>query len=100
MGRKRKAPRETDPLSVIPIQYNKKDFEERNRTIIDFTTAIRFRNRDVNHKELSKEDVTQQYTLTILQEYATTKAQCFELLGQVRLFPTPQSVCYVAKAQF
>ena len=88
MGRKRKTPRETDPLRIMPLHYTKRDFEERNRTIVDFTRSIRSRNRDVNHIELSKEDVAEQFTLEVLQQYATTEARTFELLGQVSLFAT------------
>ena len=91
MGRKRKTPRESDPLRIIPVHYTKQHFEELNRTIIDFADAIRSRNRALRQRELSKDDVAQQFTLAVLQQYAT-EARSFELLGQVSLFPTCQLV--------
>ena len=72
-----------DPLGVIPFHYTKQQFEERNKAIIDFSEAIRSRNRLMIQRELSKEDVAQQFTLAVLEQYATTETQCFELLGQV-----------------
>ena len=86
MGRKRRTARETTGQGVLPIYYTKLDFEQRHQTIIDYTEAIRSRNRDTNQRELSKDDVAEQYTLAVLQEYATTEPECFELLGQVSYY--------------
>ena len=83
MGRKRRNPEEATELGIIPIHCSKRDFEERNKSIIDFTEALRARNRNLNGRELFKNEVTSQYTLTILQEYATVDPRSFELLGQV-----------------
>ena len=54
---------------------------------IDFSTALRSRNRDVNRSKLTKEEVTQQYTLAVLQEYSTADSERFELLGEVHFHP-------------
>ena len=83
MGRKRKAARETTGQDVLSIYCTKIDFVQRNKTIIDYTEAIRSRNRNINQRELSKEEVSEQFTLAVLEEYATTEPGCFELLGQV-----------------
>ena len=83
MGRKRKTPRETTGQGVLPIYYTKVDFEQRNRTIIHYTDAIRTRNQDINQRELSKDEVGEQFTLAVLQVYAPTEPECFELLDQV-----------------
>ena len=82
MGRKRKAARETTGQDILSIYYTKIDFEQRNKTIIDYTEAIRSRNRNINQRELLKDEVTEQFTLAVLGEYATEPG-CFELLGQV-----------------
>ena len=83
MGRKRRAARETTRQDVLPVQYNKTDFEQREKTVIDYTEAIRSHNRNINQRELSKDDVSEQFTLAVLEEYATTEPKCFELLDQV-----------------
>ena len=83
MGRRRIRKRETNAQDVLPIHVSKLDFEQQTKTIIDYTKAIRSHNRDTNQRELSKVEVTQQFTLAVLSEYATTETRCFELLGQV-----------------
>ena len=83
MGRKRRAVRETIGQGVLPVHYTKANFENSKETVIQYTEAIRSRNRDTNQRELSKAEVTEQYTLAVLEEYATTEPKCFELLGQV-----------------
>ena len=83
MGRRRRTAKETTGQGVLSVYYTKTDFEQRSQTIIDYTIAIRSRNRDINHRELSKDDVAEQFTLAVLREYATTEPGCFELLGQV-----------------
>ena len=57
------------------------DFGQRNKTIIHYTEAIRSRNRNTNQRELSKNDITEQYTLAVLREYAMTESKSFELIG-------------------
>ena len=83
MGRKRKTPREFDALSIIPIRFSKQDFEERRKNVIDFTEAIRSRNRNKNQLELSREDVAGQYSLAILREYAADDPKSVQLTAQV-----------------
>lgn len=83
MGRKRKHAREATALGIIPVYYTKLDFEERNKTIMDFTEAIRSRNRNANHRELSKDEVAEQFALAVFQEYPATEPRYFELLSQV-----------------
>ena len=83
MGRKRKAPRATTGEGVLPVYFTRLDFEEHNKTIIDFTVAIRFRNWHINQRELLKDETTQQFTVAVLKEYAPTEPKCFEVLDQV-----------------
>ena len=83
MGRKRRAARETTRQDVLPVYYTRRDFEQQKRTIIEYAEAIRSRNRDTSQRELSKVEVTEQFTLIVLSEYAMTEPECFELLDQV-----------------
>ena len=83
MGRKRRAARETTGQGVLPLHYTKANFENSKKTVIQYTEAIRSRNWDTNRRELSKDEVTNHFTLAVLEEYATTEPECFELLGQV-----------------
>ena len=83
MGRKRRAARETTGQGVLPLHYTKANFENSKKTVIQYTEAIRSRNWHTNQRELSKEEVSEQFTITVLKEYATTEPECFELLGQV-----------------
>ena len=83
MGRKRKTPKEFDALSIAPIRYSKRDFEERKKNIIDFTEAIRSRNRNKHQIELSREEVAGQYTLAVLQVYAIDDPESLQLTAQV-----------------
>lgn len=69
-------------LGIIRVPYTKREFEERDRTVIDFTEAIRSRNLDTNQRQLVKDEVPEQITLEIFREYATEPI-AFELLGQV-----------------
>lgn len=93
MGRKRKHARETTALGVIPLYYTKKHFEERKKTVIDFTQAIRSRNRDTNQRELTKDEVAEQFALVVSQKYAATEPRYSELLGQVSVDQMPTSGC-------
>lgn len=93
MGRKRKRAKETTALGIIPVYYTKLDFEERNKTILDFAEAIRSRNHDANQRELSKDEVAEQFALAVFQEYAATEPTYFELLGQVSVDQIPTSGC-------
>ena len=52
-------------------------FEQRNKTIIDYTEAIRCRNRNTNQRELSKEDVTEQFTACSASRVSTNGARMF-----------------------
>ena len=83
MGRTRRTAKETTGQGVLPLYYTRADFKQRNGTIIYYTEAIRSRNRNANERELSKDEVSEQFTLAVLQEYAPTEPECFELLGQV-----------------
>lgn len=83
MARKRKAARETTGQGVLPLYYTKSEFEELHKTVIAYAEAIRSRNRNANERELSKEEVTDQFIVAVFHEYAPTDSACFELLGQV-----------------
>ena len=85
MVRKRKTPLVTTDQGLIPIHYATRDFEERNKNVIDFTNALRSRNRDVKGRELAKDEVTQEFAIAIFRLYPTADPRCFELLGQVSL---------------
>lgn len=71
LGRPRRTPKANEH-GVIPLEYTKRDFEERNRSVMDFTIAIRTRNRDVAKRELSKEEVSEQYALIMFSCYVHT----------------------------
>lgn len=83
LGRPRRTPKANEH-GVIPLEYTKRDFEERNRSVMDFTIAIRTRNRDVAKRELSKEEVSEQYALIIWTLYQHGEPRYDELMGQVR----------------
>ena len=84
MARKRKNPQPTNPISVIPLDYPKQDFENLTITIIEYAQAIRRCNRDIAQRELSKEEVREQYTVALLNLYHPEDAQYVQLIGQVR----------------
>ena len=90
MGRRRRVARDTTAQGVIPLCYSTSDFEESKKNIIDFTEAIRSRNRDTNQRELSRDAVAEQFTIAVFREYATTDPRLFELLGQVSRYQTPR----------
>ena len=56
VGRTQRAAGKTTTQGVIPLYYSTSDFEQSKKNIIDFTEAIRSRNRDTNQRELSKDD--------------------------------------------
>lgn len=93
MGRKRKHARETTALGIIPVYYTKQDFEERNKTIMHFTEAIRSCNRNANQRELTKDEIAEQFALAVFQEYAATDPRYLELLGQVSVDQIPTTGC-------
>lgn len=88
MARKRKNPRPANEIGIVPLHYDKRDFEENQKTAIDFAEAISHRNRDLSARELSRSEVASQYVMVVLQEYSTEEPKSFELLGQVRPHPT------------
>ena len=49
-----------------------------------YTQALRGCNRDIAQRELSKEEVHEQYTLALLSLYHPEAAQYTQLIGQVR----------------
>ena len=84
MPRKRKVPGETREGGVIPLRYAKQEFETPTFTIIKYTQALTYRNRDVCQRELSKDEVREQYTLALLSLYHPDDAQYLRLIDQVR----------------
>ena len=46
------------------------------------------RNCNTSQRELSKDDVTEQFMLAVLREYATTELKSLELLGQMGFWPS------------
>ena len=83
MGRTRKTPREATNLTIISIHYSEHDLKEGNINIVDFTVALQNRNRDINKRELCKEDVTGQYALLLLKVFHPDEPRYLELISQV-----------------
>ena len=69
---------------VVPLQYSKQEFERPTFTIVKYTQALRRCNRDIAQRELSKEEVREQYTLALLSLYHPDDVQCTQLIDQVR----------------
>ena len=84
MARKRKNPQVTNQSRVIPLDYSKQDFETLTITIVEYTQALRRLNRDVAQRELSKDEVRQQYAVTLLYLYPPDDARYIQFIGQVR----------------
>ena len=84
MARKRKNPPQTNQSSVIPLDYSKQAFETLTITIVEYTQALRRCNRDVAQRELSKEEVREQYSAALLNLYHPEDALYVQLIGQVR----------------
>ena len=82
MPRKRKNPRPEG--GVIPLLYSKQDFEAPTFTIVKYTQALRYRNQHVNQRDLSEEEVREQFTLALLSVYHPDDAEYLRLLDQVR----------------
>ena len=84
MARKRKNPQQTNRSGVIPLDYWKQDFEKLTFTIVEYTLALRRRNRDIAHREVSKDEVREQFTVALLTLYHLEDPTYKRLIGQVR----------------
>lgn len=72
----------TDDVDALN-RFADANFEKRNKTIIGYPEVIRSRSRDITKRVLSKEDVTDQFTLAVLREYASTEPACLDLVDQI-----------------
>ena len=84
MARKRKNPQQTNRSGVIPLDFPKQYFETLTTTIVEYTLALRRCNRDIAQRELSKEEVREQYTVALFNLYHPEDPKFKKLLGQVR----------------
>ena len=82
MPRKRKIPRSGG--EAIPLQYSKEDFEAPSFTIVKYTEALKNRNRHVAQRDLSEEEVREQYALALLSVYHPDDAEYLRLVNQAR----------------
>lgn len=82
MPRKRKIPRSGG--GIIPLQYSKEEFEGPTFTIVKYTEALRYRNQHVAQRNLSEEEVREQYSLALLNLYHPDDAEYLRLVDQVR----------------
>ena len=69
---------------VVPLRYSKQDFEKPTFTIVKYTQAL------MAQRDISKEEVREQYTLALLSLYHSEDAQYTRLIGQVRAL----TACY------
>ena len=82
MPRKRKIPRTGG--AVTPLQYTKEEFEAPTFTIVKYTQALRYRNQHVAQRDISEEEVREQYSLALQSLYHPEDAEYLRLDDQVR----------------